>query len=149
MAEIKTKPTAASVDEFLARVPDAETRQDCDQLVKLLQAATGEEPRMWGPSIVGFGTLHYVYESGREGDWPLAGFSPRKKSLSLYLSCDIQQHQDLLDKLGSHSCGKGCLYLKRLSEVHVPTLKKLIREAVKETKKLATEMAKKSKSRSK
>lgn len=133
MSSPKTQPTAASVDKFLEKLKDEETRVDCHKLVDIQRKATGEEPRMWGPSIVGFGMFHYVYASGREGDWPLVGFSPRKQSLSLYLSCDIQRHADLLAELGAHSCGKGCLYIKRLSDVHLPTLKKLVKAAIRET----------------
>src|SRR6478735_899462 len=105
MPEPKTKPTAVSVDDFLARVKDDDTREDCLTLVEIMRSATGEEPKMWGPSIVGFGSYHYVYASGHTGDWPLAGFSPRKQNISLYLSCDIRQHTDLLNKLGAHDCG--------------------------------------------
>lgn len=130
MAENKTQPTQASVDEFLDRLTDPQQQADCRVLVDLMQAATKEPPVLWGPSIVGFGTMHYVYATGREGDTPLVGFSPRKGKLSLYLSCAIEAEHDL-SALGKFTCGKGCLYIKRLSDVHLPALKKLIRNAVK------------------
>jgi hypothetical protein len=133
MSSPKTQPTAASVEKFLGKVAGEETRRDCEKLVEMMRSATGEEPKMWGPSIVGFGTFHYVYASGHEGDWPLVAFSPRKQSLSLYLSCDIQRHADLLAELGAHTCGKGCLYIKRLADVRLPTLKKLIKAGIRET----------------
>jgi hypothetical protein len=129
MAENKTQPTRDSVEYFLAGLTDPQQLADCRVLVEVMQAATKEPPVLWGPSIVGFGTVHYVYESGREGDTPVVGFSPRKGKLSLYLSCDLEAEHDL-STLGKHTCGKGCLYIKRLSDVHLPTLKKLIRTAV-------------------
>lgn len=147
MPENQTKPTAVSVETFLAKVASDEQRRDSQTLIDLMQAATGEPPQMWGPSIVGFGSYHYVYDSGREGDMCLAGFSPRKGSLSIYVTCSIEQYAPLLEKLGPHTCGKGCLYVKRLSDVHLPTLKKLIKSAIKDTQQLAREMAKRSRSR--
>ena len=132
MAEMKTKPTDQSVKEFLNEVSDEERRADCFQVAKIMEEITGETPKMWGPSIVGFGSYHYKYASGREGDWPLTGFSPRKKDLTLYLMMGFQKHGELMEKLGKHSAAKSCLYIKRLSDVHVPTLKKLIKESVKD-----------------
>jgi hypothetical protein len=130
MAELKTKPTQASVKEFLNQIPDKERREDCFAVAKLMEEITGEKPKMWGPSIVGFGTYHYKYASGREGDWPVTGFSPRKKDLTLYIMMGFEKHPELMEKLGKHSVGKSCLYIKRLSDVHVPTLKKLIKESI-------------------
>jgi hypothetical protein len=148
MSSPKTQRTAASVENFLNQVKDEETLRDCRRLVEILRQATGDEPKMWGPSIVGFGTYHYVYASGREGDWPLVGFSPRKQNLSLYLSCDIQQQGDLLDQLGEHTCGKGCLYIKRLSDVHLPTLKKLVKASIRQTREMFPPVKKSGKPRS-
>ena len=131
MAELKTKPTKASVKEFLNQISDKERRDDCFAVVKIMEEITGDKPKMWGPSIVGFGTWHYKYASGREGDWPVAAFSPRKKDLTVYLMVGFEKHTELMQKLGKHSTGKSCLYIKRLSDIHVPTLKKLIKTSVK------------------
>jgi len=92
-----------------------------------MEEVTGDKPKMWGPSIVGFGTYHYKYASGREGDWPVTGFSPRKKDLTLYIMMGFEKHADLMKQLGKYSNAKSCLYIKRLSDIHVPTLKKLIK----------------------
>jgi uncharacterized protein DUF1801 len=132
MAELKTKPTAESVKEFINKIPDEERRADCFAVAKIMEEITDEKPKMWGPSIVGFGTYHYKYASGREGDWPVTGFSPRKKDLTLYLMMGFEKHGELMKKLGKHSTGKSCLYIKRLSDIHVPTLKKLIKASVKQ-----------------
>jgi len=134
MAEMKTKPTNESVEKFLNKVSDEERRADCFAVAKIMEEITGEKPKMWGPSIVGFGSYHYKYASGREGDWPITGFSPRKKDLTLYLMMGYEKYKDLLEKLGKHSGGKSCLYINRLSDVHVPTLKKLIKISVKDLK---------------
>lgn len=126
MAEAKTKPTGASVDDFIAAVADPERREDCRTLVQIMEQITGAKPQMWGPSIVGFGTYTYVYATGRSGDWPLTAFSPRKAALTLYIMCGFAAQSELMDKLGPHKTGKCCLYVKRLSDIHLPTLKKLI-----------------------
>ncbi|HJS22845.1 MAG TPA: DUF1801 domain-containing protein [Pyrinomonadaceae bacterium] len=131
MAEPKTKPTQASVKEFLNQVSDKERREDCFAVAKIMEEITGEKPKMWGPSIVGFGTYHYKYASGREGDWPVAAFSPRKKDLTVYLMPGFDNRTELMQKLGKHSTGKSCLYIKRLSDIHLPTLKKLIKVSLK------------------
>jgi hypothetical protein len=136
MAEPKTKPTKASVEKFLNQVPDDTRREDCFKVAKMMEEITGYKPQMWGPSIVGFGTYRYKYESGREGDWPITGFSPRKQDLTLYIMPGFAEHRDLMEQLGKHRTGKSCLYIKRLSDVHVPTLKKLIRESVKRMRKI-------------
>lgn len=130
MAENKTKATKASVAGFIAAVPDATKRADAKTLVKLMQEATGEKPRMWGPSIIGFGSQHYVYESGREGDMPIAAFSPRKPALVVYLSCSDPVSKALLAKLGKHTMSKSCLYIKKLADVDGAVLKKLIARTV-------------------
>ena len=132
MAEMKTKPTSESVEKFLNKISDEERRADCFAVAKIMEEITGEKPTMWGPSIVGFGSYHYKYASGREGDWPVTGFSPRKKDLTLYLMMGYEKHKDLLEKLGKHSGRKSCLYINRLSDIHIPTLKKLIKASVKE-----------------
>jgi hypothetical protein len=131
MAELKTKVNDASVADFLNSVDDEQKRMDCFEILKVMKQATKSEPKMWGPSIVGFGNYHYVYESGREGDWFLAGFSPRKQNLTLYIMSGFDRFNDLLKKLGKHSTGKGCLYIKKLSDVDTKVLKELVEESVK------------------
>lgn len=135
MAELKTKPTQASVKEFLNQIPDKERRDDCIAVAKIMEEITGDKPKMWGPSIVGFGTYHYKGASGREGDWMLTGFSPRQKALTLYIMMGFDKQPDLMKQLGKHTTSKGCLYIKRLSDVHIPTLKKLIKWSVKQLQK--------------
>ena len=130
MAENKTKPTKLSVPAFIAAVTDATRRADAKALVKLMQSATGEKPKMWGPSIVGFGSCHYTYESGREGDMPLAGFSPRKAATVLYGLTGSSDAEALLAKLGRHTTGKGCLYIKRLADVDKKVLEALVAKSV-------------------
>ena len=132
MSEPKTKPTNESVEDFINKVPEPERRADCLAVAKIMEEITGEKPKMWGPSIVGFGSYHYKYASGREGDWPMTGFSPRKKDLTLYIMMGFEKHTDMMEKLGKHSVGKSCLYIKRLSDIHIPTLKKLIKESLKD-----------------
>jgi hypothetical protein len=131
MAELKTKPSNASVAAFLNAIPDETKRKDCRALVKMMQDATGAKPRMWGTSIVGFGSYHYTYASGREGDWPLTGFSPRKQDLTLYIMEGFARHGALLRRLGKHRTGKSCLYLKKLADVDLSVLETLVRESVK------------------
>jgi len=142
MAEVKTKVNEGSVNQFLDSVADEAKRNDSYLLLKMMQKATKNEPRMWGDSIVGFGDYHYVGKSGREGDWFLAGFSPRKQTLTLYMLGGWEQHDELLAKLGKYSLGKGCLYIKRLEDVDMSILNKLIVEAVKRAKKQAQADAK-------
>ena len=136
MAENKTKATKLSVSAFIKAVPDATRRSDAAVVVKLMQEATKLEPVMWGPAIIGFGTRHYKYESGREGDMPLIAFSPRKQNLTLYLP-GFEHVENELKDLGPHSTGKGCLYIKRLSDIDVSTLKKIIAKSVAKAKKRA------------
>lgn len=128
MAETKTKPTAVKVEDFIAAIDDDGKRNDAVTLVKLMQDATGEKPRMWGPTIVGFGQVHYKYASGHEGDTCRVGFSPRKAAISLYLTCDAKSLEKKLAKLGKHKAGVGCIYIKRLSDVNIDVLKELIDE---------------------
>ncbi len=135
MAEAKTKPTKENVTGFLNKIPDTERREDCFALVKIMEEIAGEKPQMWGPSIVGFGSYHYKYASGREGDWPLIAFSPRKQDLTLYLTLNgYDKYKALMDQLGKHKTGKACLYIKRLSDIHIPILKKLIKASVKDSR---------------
>ena len=134
MAEPKTKPTKASVTQFLNKIPDVGRREDCFEIAKMMEEITGNKPVMWGPAIVGFGTYHYKYASGREGDWPMTGFSPRKQDLTLYIMIGFDKHADLMSQLGKHRTSKSCLYIKRLSDIHVPTLKKLIKAGLKDLK---------------
>lgn len=130
MSENKTTPNNESVEQFLNTIPDEQKRQDCYTILELMNQVTGMEPRMWGSSIVGFGSYHYKYDSGREGDAILAGFSPRKQNLTIYNMGGFES-EDLLQKLGKHTTGKGCLYIKRLDDVDLPTLRRLIEESVK------------------
>lgn len=134
MAEAKTKPTKQSVKDFISKLPDPEARADCSAIAKMMEAATGSKPVMWGPSIVGFGTKKISYAGGREADWPLIAFSPRKQNLTLYVISRKDSQADLLAKLGKHKVSGGCLYIKRLSDVDLPTLGKLIKASVKRKK---------------
>ena len=138
-AELKTQRNSSSVKAFLDGVSDERKRKDAKAVSVLMQEVTGEKPTMWGTSIVGFGTYHYKGASGREGDWMLTGFSPRKDSLTLYLMAGFQEQGELLAKLGKHKTSMGCLYLKSLDDVHLPTLKKLVRQSVKKLKEIEKE----------
>jgi hypothetical protein len=134
MAELKTKVNKASVDKFIKSIKDEQTREDCYKILDIMQKATKAEPKMWGTSIVGFGDYHYKYASGREGDWFLVGFSPRKQNLTIYLMGGLDVHKDLLKKLGKYSTGKGCLYIKKLEDVDIKVLKELVSTSVKRMK---------------
>src|SRR6202034_4051396 len=126
MAENKTKPTRQNVAAFIDALTDPTRRAEARGLIKLMQRATGEKPKMWGPSIVGFGSYHYTYESGREGDMPLAGFSPRKAATVLYGLMGSSDSQALLAKLGKHTTGRGCLYIKKLADVDKKVIEALV-----------------------
>lgn len=129
MTTLKTTPNAASVAEFIASVaPDRQ--EDCRTLIRMMSEASGAEPRMWGPSIVGFGSYHYAYESGREGDWMLIGFSPRKRDLTLYIMAGFSHYAALLADLGKYRTGKSCLYVKQLADVDTAVLQELMNESV-------------------
>jgi hypothetical protein len=130
MAELKTKPTSASVTDFLAAIPDEARRADCLTLLGLMKRATGAEARMWGASIVGFGNYHYKYASGREGDWFVIGFAPRKQDLTVYLMGGFDRHAALMRRLGKHKTGRACVYIRRLADVDLAVLKELIRVSV-------------------
>ena len=130
MAENKTRPTQVSVAKTVDAVPDETRRADAKKLVRIMQEATGEKPKMWGPSIIGFGTYHYRYESGREGDTPSVGFSPRKNACVLYGLLGVDGSDELLPKLGRFTTGKGCLYIKKLADVDEKVLRELITRSV-------------------
>ncbi len=130
MAELKTKQTKASVQAFLESVSDETQRKDCLKIMGLMQQITGEKPKMWGNSIVGFGNYRYKYASGREGEWFVTGFSPRKTSLTLYIMSGFSRYEDLLGKLGKHKTGKSCLYVKSLAEIDQAVLGRLVEESV-------------------
>ncbi|MCL4708820.1 DUF1801 domain-containing protein [bacterium] len=137
MYELKTKLNDGSVMDFVNSIQDEQKRQDSLVIIKLMKEVTKMKPKMWGPSIIGFGSYHYVYPSGHEGDMPLMGFSPRKQNLTLYL-WDSAPNTDLLKKLGKHKTSKACLYINRLSDIHLPTLKKLMQYFYKQTVKTKT-----------
>lgn len=139
MAELKTKATAASVDKFLAGVKDEKRRKDCLTVAKLMQQVTKSPPKMWGSSIVGFGEYTYRYESGRELDWFLVGFSPRKEALTLYLMPGSLEFSAAIAKLGKYKTGQACVYIKSLADVDQHMLKTLVQESVKRSKEIASE----------
>jgi hypothetical protein len=126
MAEPKTTRNEASVADFLATVTDPKRRADVEAACALMAEATGAEPAMWGTAIIGFGTYHYRYASGRTGDWPAVGLSPRKQSLTLYISAGFDGYEELMSRLGPHTTSKACLYLKRLADVDQNVLKDLV-----------------------
>jgi hypothetical protein len=130
MVENKTKATQSSVMDFINALADPAKRADAKALVKLMQSAAGEKPKMWGPSIIGFGSYHYTYDSGREGDMPRIAFSPRKAATVLYNLTGFSDSEALLAKLGKHSTGKGCLYIKKLADVDQQVLKTMIRKSL-------------------
>ncbi len=130
MAELKTKPNDQSVEGFLNQVPDEKKRQDSFTILELIKQVTGEEPIMWGDSIIGFGRYHYKYASGREADWFITGFSPRKQNLTLYIMSGFDEYDDLLNKLGKHSTGKSCLYIKKMEDIDQYVLRELISKSV-------------------
>ena len=130
MAEAKTQRTKQSVTAFLRRIPDEQKQKDAFALVDIMRQITKAEPVMWGSNIVGFGTYRFTYASGRTGEWPLTGFSPRKQNLTLYIMSGFEQYDELLKSLGKFKTGKACLYIKRLDDVDLPTLRKLIKQSV-------------------
>ncbi len=129
-SEAKTQPTDEDPRAFLDRVENAQRRADCHTVLAMMENAAGVPPVMWGPAIVGFGRYRYTYASGRTGDWPIIGFSPRKNDLTLYLSSDYDGHAELMARLGKYKVSKACLYLKRLSDVDLAVLETLIRKTV-------------------
>lgn len=135
MAEQKTKPTDVSVNDFIDKVDSEQVRDDCRTLVKMMKKVTGSPPKMWGPSIIGFGQYHYKYESGHEGDSCLAGFSPRKGNLTVYVMGDFANKESLLKKLGKYKMSKACIYIKKLADVDMDVLEKIVKGSVGYTKK--------------
>jgi hypothetical protein len=130
MAELKTKETDLSVEDFLNEIADENVRADCRKITEIMSGATGDAPKLWGTNIIGFGSRHVKYESGRELDWMKIGFSTRKQNITLYLSLGTGWDENLLSKLGKHKTGQGCLYIKNLSDVDEDVLKELIEKSV-------------------
>lgn len=130
MSELKTRPTDARVEAFIDAVDHPRRREDARTLLQLMRRVTGEEPVMWGPSIVGYGSYHYRYASGQEADWPIAGFSPRKQNLSIYIMTGFEESDELLSRLGKHKTGKSCLYVNKLADVDLEMLESLVRASV-------------------
>jgi len=131
MAELKTKATKVSVKDFLKSVTDAQKKKDSLVLIDMMSKITKEKPKMWGPSIIGFGSYHYKYESGHEGDMCITGFSPRKAAISIYILMGFNKSPELLEKLGKFKTGKSCLYVKKLEDIDVKVLENLIKDSVK------------------
>jgi uncharacterized protein DUF1801 len=131
MATLKTQLTTASVDAFLERIADDDRRKDCQSVVRIMKKAAKAEPRMWGPSIVGFGSYHYKYDSGRQADWFVVGFAPRKQDLTLYIMAGFNRFPKILARLGKYKAGKSCLYIKRLADVDQAALAELVSASVK------------------
>lgn len=130
MSDLKTRPTDASVEAFIDAVEHPRRREDARTLLELMHRVTGEEPVMWGPSIVGYGSYHYRYASGQEADWPVVGFSPRKQNLSIYIMTGFEASDELLSRLGKHKTGKSCLYVNKLADVDLDVLEALVRASV-------------------
>jgi len=130
MADVKTRAHDGDVEAFLDSVENERRRDDCRAVMAMMREVTGEEPRLWGSGIIGFGSYHYVYESGREGDWPLTGVSPRKQSLTLYIMPGFDRYESLMARLGKHRTGKSCLYVKTLDDVDGTVLRELVTASV-------------------
>jgi hypothetical protein len=130
MAELKTQENDASVNDYLNSVEDKKKREASFKVKELMEEVTGEEARMWGDSIVGFGHYHYKYASGREGEWMLTGFAPRKRNLTLYIMSGFEEYDDLMQKLGKHSTGKSCLYINKLEDIDLDVLRELVDKSV-------------------
>lgn len=130
MAELKTKRNKGDVEAFLNSVPDEKKRRDSFTILELMKQVTGQEPEMWGDSIVGFGSYHYKYESGREGDWFVTGFSPRKQNLTLYIMSGFDEYDNLMSRLGKYKTGKSCLYIKKIDDVDQDVLQELVKKSV-------------------
>ena len=137
MAELKTKTTGADVNAFIASISDDTQRADCEKIMQLMQAASGEVPKMWGASMVGFGSYNYAYDSGRNGTWFLTGFSPRKNNITLYFMAGIERYEAQLRLLGKHTTGKSCLYIKSLADIKLPVLKKIMQQNLEDLKTIA------------
>jgi hypothetical protein len=134
MAKNKTTETAKDVSEFIYKVADETKRDDSFRLIEIFRSLTGVDPKMWGPSIVGFGSYHYKYASGHEGDAPITGFSPRKDAIVLYLHPTFPKREEFLKKLGKHKVGKACVYIKKLEDIDVTVMKRMIVASIKQNK---------------
>jgi hypothetical protein len=130
MAENKTRPTSASVDAFLAKVTDEKRREDCRQVIDLMREVTGQEPVLWGDSLIGFGAYAYKYASGRSGEFFLTGVSPRKQALTIYIMSGFRHHHELMESLGKFRTGKSCLYVKKLEDIDLGVLRRLIEASI-------------------
>lgn len=130
MSDLKTKPNDNDVHTFVEQIKNEQKREDSKALLRIMQDITGETPMMWGPSIIGFGKYHYKYESGREGNWFLTGFSPRKQNMTVYIMSGFSRYEQLLKKLGKYTTGKSCLYFKKLADVDQKVFEKLIKLSV-------------------
>jgi len=135
MAELKTTPSDDSVLDFLATIEEEQKRDDCYEIMNMMEEVSGEQPKMWGKSIIGYGTYHYKYASGREGDWMRIAFSPRKQNLTLYLMAGVERHPELLEKIGKYKNGKSCFYIKKLDDVDRDVLKELMIASLEEMEK--------------
>ncbi len=136
MAELKTKKTGANVSAYLNAIADRQKREDCKAVAKMMRAATGNQAKMWGTSIVGYGSYDYKYASGREGTWPICGFSPRAQNISIYIMPGFSRFRKLMNKLGKYKTGKSCLYIKQLGDVDQEVLQELIDSSVKEMRRM-------------
>lgn len=135
MSELKTRPNDQNIEKFLNDIEDKQKRSDCFDLIDLMTEITGEAPKMWGNSMVGFGSYHYKYESGREGDWFLTGFSPRKQNLTIYITAGFKDYDEIMGLLGKYKTGSSCLYVKKLSDIDPAQLKLLVKKSVTDIKK--------------
>jgi len=135
MAKNKTMETQNSVSGFLTKITDEKKRKDCSTIIDKITEHTGLEPKMWGTSIVGFGIYHYKYDSGREGDAPLAGIASRSNAITLYLTADFDNREELLSKLGIHKTGKGCIYIQKLEDIDISVLTKMVKNSIEQRKK--------------
>lgn len=142
MAELKTRPTGVDPAKFVDSIKDERRRADAKTLLAMMTRVTGESPRMWGSAIVGFGTYHYKYATGREGDWCVTGFAPRKDSMTVYIMPGLHLQQSNLKKLGKVTTGMSCIYIRKLDDVHMPTLEKMVKQAGKDLPKVAAAMRK-------
>ena len=142
MAELKTRPTGVDPAKFVDSIKDERRRADAKTLLAMMTRVTGESPRMWGSAIVGFGTYHYKYATGREGDWCVTGFAPRKDSMTVYIMPGLHLQQSNLKKLGKVTTGMSCIYIRKLDDVHMPTLEKMVKQAGKDITKVAAAMRK-------
>jgi len=130
MSELKTKPTDKDVNEYLNKIENVKKREDCYKLLAIMNDITKEKPVIWGDSIIGFGKYHYIYKTKREGDWPIIGFAPRKKNISIYIMSGFSMHKEIMENLGKYKIGKSCLYINKLEDINQEMLKNLIKESI-------------------